>query len=65
MTTEHVYEVFEIVRGQEVIILRAATLQEAIGNARMHARADHRTAFVRNTITGQVEAVNVTGPTEE
>ncbi|MFI5299795.1 MAG: hypothetical protein ACHREM_17040 [Polyangiales bacterium] len=55
--TDHDCQVYVNVRGHEVIIVRDATHDEAVANARLIVLWEHRTAYVRNLKTGVTEAV--------
>ncbi|MFI5297499.1 MAG: hypothetical protein ACHREM_05320 [Polyangiales bacterium] len=57
MSTDRIYEAFEIVRGREVVLLKDVTRDEAMSIAKMHTRSDQRTVHVRNTATGEVTSV--------
>ncbi|MFI5297501.1 MAG: hypothetical protein ACHREM_05330 [Polyangiales bacterium] len=62
MNTDRIYEVFTIVSGRELSVPTDATLVEVVNHARAHVRTERRMAYMRNTKTGRVEAVNVTAP---
>jgi hypothetical protein len=54
MSTERIYEAFEIVRGREVTLLRDVSRDEALSIAKMHTQSDRRVVHVRNMQTGEV-----------
>ncbi|MFI5298689.1 MAG: hypothetical protein ACHREM_11375 [Polyangiales bacterium] len=56
---ERIYEAFELVRGNEVVILRSVTRAEAMSIAKLHTRSDKRTVHVRNIVTGEVVHVAI------
>ncbi|MFI5296716.1 MAG: hypothetical protein ACHREM_01350 [Polyangiales bacterium] len=63
MTTDNsnIYEVIAIVRGHEIVLVREANLDAAIPVARVLAASHHRTTYVRNSQTGDVQVVNFSG----
>jgi hypothetical protein len=59
MPDDNVYEIFELVRGREVVILSKVTREQALAHAKLHTRADRRPVHIRNAVTGEVEHFNV------
>ncbi|MFI5299184.1 MAG: hypothetical protein ACHREM_13895 [Polyangiales bacterium] len=50
-------QLYVIVRGHEVILVRDATREEALAKARLIVQWEPRTVFVRDVATGEVVVV--------